>query len=117
MSCTFERVRARGGADRAALAGGERDEAAELVHERLLRGGDDRHLHAEGLLGAALRLVVEEGDDRLPHRHRLDREDAVPAGVQLVDDDVGLGEAALRLLVREALDDVEVDVELRGRPR
>ena len=45
------------------------------------------------------RLVVEERDDRLAERHRLDREDPVPAGVQLVDDDVSAAVALARLVV------------------
>jgi len=41
---------------------------------------------AERLLGAAHGLLVQERDDRLAERHRFDREDAVPAGIELVDD-------------------------------
>src|ERR687888_470095 len=57
-------------------------------------------------------LVVEEREDGLPERHRLDREEAVPAGVQLVDDDVRALVAAAGLVVGQALDDVEVEAEL-----
>ncbi len=64
-----------------------------------------------GLLGAAHRLVVEERDDRLAERHALDREEAVPAGVELVDDDVRVAVALERLGVMEALDDLEIGVE------
>ena len=61
-------------------------------------------------------LVVQERHDRLPERHALDREQPVPAGVQLVDDDVGLAIALERLVVVEALDEDEVGVEaLAGR--
>ena len=91
------------------------DERAQRVRERLLRRADDRHLDAERLLGARDRLVVEERDHRLAERHRLDREDAVPAGVQLVDDDVGVAVALERLAVVEPFDDLELDVELLAR--
>src|SRR5919198_2115054 len=99
------------GAEAAALVvrGGE---LAEAVGERLLRHGDDRDADAEGLLGAADRLVVEERDDGLAERHRLDREEAVPPRVQLVDDDVRALVAAAGFLVGKALDDVEGEAEL-----
>ena len=67
---------------------------------------------------SALRATVSGSrwaDDRLAERHRLEREDAVPAGVQLVDDDVGPGVALARLLVVDALDDVELDRQLLAR--
>ena len=71
--------------------------------------GHDRDADAEAL-GAALDDVgLQVRDDGLAERHRLEREHAVPAGVQLVDDDVGAGVALARLLVRDALDDVELD--------
>ena len=54
---------------------------------------------------------MQEGDDRLSERHRLDREEPVPARVQLVDDDVGGAVALERLVVVEALDELEVGVE------
>ena len=54
---------------------------------------------------------MEEGHDGLPQRHALDREEAVPAGVELVDDDVGLAVALECLVVVEALDEDEVGVE------
>ena len=80
--------------------------------ERLLRRIDDRHLDAERLLRPPHGLVVEERDDRLAERHRLDREDAVPARVQLVDDHVRVPVALERLAMVEPLDDLELDVEL-----
>ena len=55
--------------------------------------------------------VVEERDDRLAERHALDREEAVPAGVELVDDDVGVPEPLERLVVVEPFHDLEVGVE------
>ena len=58
---------------------------------------------------------MQEGDDRLPERHRLDREDAIPAGVQLVDHDVGRAVALERLVVVEALDELELGVEALAR--
>ena len=66
---------------------------------------------AERLLGPADGVVVQEGDDRLAERHALDREQAVPARVELVDDDVGVAVALECLVVVEALDDLEVGVE------
>ena len=54
---------------------------------------------------------MKEGDDRLAERHAFDREEAVPAGVELIDDDVGVPEALERLVVVEPLDDLEVGVE------
>ena len=58
---------------------------------------------------------MEEGDDRFAERHRLDREEAVPAGVQLVDDDVGGAVALERLVVLQAFDELEVGVEPLAR--
>ena len=67
-------------------------------------------------LGAPLDDVgLQIGDDGLAERHRLEREDAVPAGVQLVDDDVGARVALARDVVGHAFDDVEVDRQLRAR--
>ena len=54
---------------------------------------------------------MEERDDGLAERHALDREESVPARVELVDDDVGALEALERLVVRHALDDLELGVE------
>ena len=73
------------------------------------------HGRAERLLRAPDGLVVEERDHRLAERHALDREQAVPAGVELVDDDVGVPEALERLVVVEPLDDLEVGVEALDR--
>ena len=53
--------------------------------------------------------------DRLPERHALDREQAVPAGVELVDDDVRVAVQGERLLVVDALHDAELDVEALAR--
>ncbi len=82
---------------------GRLDERPQRVGERLLRRADDRDLDAERLLGLPHRLVVQERDDRLAERHRLDREDAVPAGVQLVDDHVGAAGSARTLRDGRAL--------------
>ena len=87
------------------------DEGAEALDERVGGRVHDRDSGPEGRLGAGDRLVVEEGDDRLPERHALDREDAVPACVQLVDDDVRVAVALERLVVAQALDQDEVGVE------
>ena len=54
-------------------------------------------------------------DDRLAECHRLEREDTVPAGPQLVDDDVRSPVACPGLFVWHAFDDVEFDVELVAR--
>ena len=54
---------------------------------------------------------MQEGDDRLAERHRLDREQPVPAGVELVDDDVDVVEERECLLVVQVLDDAKLDVE------
>ncbi len=67
------------------------------------------------LLRASHGLVVQECDDGLAERHALDREQAVPAGVQLVDDDVGVAVAGERLVVAEPFDDPELDVEALAR--
>ena len=72
---------------------------------------DERHVDAERLLCATDRLVVQEGDDGLPERHRLDREDPVPAGVQLVDHDVGGAVPLEGLVVVETFDELEIGVE------
>ena len=66
---------------------------------------------AERLLGLLHRFVPQVAQHRLPERHRLQREDPVPAGVELVDDDVRPFVVAPRLVVAEPFDDVEVDVQ------
>ena len=81
----------------------------------VVRGVDERHLDAVGLLGAADGLVVQERQHRLAERHALDREEAVPAGVELVDDDVGVAVQRERLVVVDALHDAELDVEALAR--
>ena len=88
------------------------DEGAELLDEVVLRRAHDRHLDAERLLGLADGILVERGDDRLTEGHPLDREDPVPVAEHLVDDDVRLLVALERVLVANAVDDVEVDREL-----
>ena len=113
-SCTRSTY-AREAAPTLRRSSGVGDERAQPLAQRLLRRRDERHLDAEGLLGAAHGLVVQERDDRLAERHRLDREDPVPAGVQLVDDDVGRAVALERLVVMEALDELEVGVEPLAR--
>ena len=110
--CRGPARRRRGSRRRRGGGGGVLDERAEPVGERLGCGVHDRHLRVERELRALDRLVVEEGDDRLAERHALDREQAVPAGVQLVDDDVGVLVEPPRLVVVEALDDLQVDREL-----
>src|SRR5581483_1005707 len=104
-------VRPARGADPTAL-GRRLDERTENVGERLLRRLDDRDVDSERLPRALDRLVVEERDDGLAERHRLDGEEPVPAGVQLVDDDVRALVALASLVVMEALDDLELDREL-----
>ena len=110
-SCTARRSSRRPdpSASRQATSGCRR------LAQRLLRGRDERHLDAERLLGARDGLVVEERDDGLAERHRLDREDPVPAGVQLVDHDVGRAVALERLVVVESLDELEVGVQALRR--
>ena len=54
---------------------------------------------------------MQERDDGLAEREALDREDAVPAGVQLVDDDVGLAVELEGLVVREPFDEPEVGIQ------
>ena len=76
---------------------------------------DDRDARSELTLRPLDGLVVEERHDGLPERHALDREEPVPAGVQLVDDDVCLPVALERLVVVEALHEDEVGVEPLAR--
>ena len=99
----------------------ELDELLEPLAQRVGRRVDDGHRDLVRLLGAPDRLLVEERHDGLAERHALDREQAVPAGVQLVDDDVGVAVQRERLLVVEPFDDPQVDVEARrtrgGRDR
>ena len=90
---------------RSATSARSRSRSVSAVAETIGTGS------AERLLGPADGLVVQERDDRLAERHALDREQAVPAGIELVDDDVGVAVALERLLVVEALDDLEVGVE------
>src|SRR5581483_671851 len=63
------------------------DERAKRVGEGLLRRGNDRDAHPEALGALLDDVLLEVGDDGLAERHRFECEDAVPAGVQLVDDD------------------------------
>src|SRR6266536_1752634 len=91
------------------------DQRSQLLHEVVLRRAYDRHLHAEGLLGLCDGVRIEVRHDLLPVGHRLDREDAVPEVVHLVDDDVGALEPLDRLVVGHAVDDVEVDRQLLAR--
>ena len=104
-------VGARRPADLGPLRGSHRDELGEPLVEGVVRRVDDRHRHAVRLLRAADGLVVQERQHRLAERHALDREEPVPPGVQLVDDDVGVAVERERLVVVEALDDAELDVE------
>ena len=54
---------------------------------------------------------MQERDDGLAEREALDREYAVPAGVQLVDDDVGLAVELEGLVVREPFDEPKVGIQ------
>jgi hypothetical protein len=54
---------------------------------------------------------VEERHHRFAERHALDGEQAVPAGVQLVDHDVRLAVALERLVVVEPFFEQEIGVE------
>src|SRR6188472_1302216 len=107
-------VRSRLGADPLAL-GRRGDERLECRAERLLRRSHDGNARVELPLRTRDGLVVQERHDRLAERHALDREQPVPARVQLVDDDVGLAVALERLVVVESLDEEEVCVEARTR--
>ena len=91
------------------------DERAQGVDERLLRRGTIGMRMPQPCCAALDHVRLEVRDDRLAERHRLEREDTVPAGVQLVDDDVARRVAVARLVVRQALDDVQVDVQLLAR--
>ena len=92
-----------------------RRQLSDPIAERLFRDRDDRDLDAERALGLLDRLGPQVAQDRLAERHRLEREDPVPAGVQLVDHDVGALVPAARLVVAQALDDVELDVQALAR--
>jgi hypothetical protein len=104
----------RGRSDLRAAGWPRIDQLGETLVQRLRRRVHDRDIDAVRLLGASDGLVVQKGDDRLAERHALDREEAVPAGVELVDDDVRVAVARKRLVVTEPLDDAEVDVEPRA---
>ena len=91
------------------------DERTEGFAQGLGGRGDERHLRGESGLGPPHRLVVQEGHDRLAERHRLDREEPVPARVELVDDDVGGAVALEGLVVVEPLDQLEIRVERLDR--
>ena len=88
-----------------------RDEWLEPRAEVVLRRAHDRDGSPERLLASLDGLVVQERHHGLSERHALDREEPVPAGVQLVDDDVGLAVALERLVVAQALDQDEVGVQ------
>ena len=62
-------------------------------------------------------LVVDEADDRPPEGHQLDRQGAVPADEQLVDQDVGPLVRLPRLGVAQALDELELDRQAFRRSR
>ena len=94
-----------------ATLGEVRHEWLEARAEVVLGGSHDRNTYSQLLLRAAHGLVVEERDDRLAERHALDREEAVPARVQLVDDDVRLAVALEGVVVVKPLDEDEVGVE------
>ena len=94
-------VGARRLADLVPARGADRDELLEPLLERPGGRVDDRHGDAVRLLGAPDGLVVQERDDGLPERHALDREEAVPARVELVDDDVRVAVVLERLVVAE----------------
>src|SRR5262245_27201746 len=78
-----------------------RDEGLEGRTQRVLRRTDDRNTCVELALGPFDGLVVQERHDGLAERHALDREEPVPAGIQLVDDDVRFAVALERLVVVE----------------
>ena len=107
-------VGARRPPDLLAPLGAERDELVEALAQRVRRRVHDRHADVVRLLGAPDGLVVEERDHGLAQGHALDREEPVPPGVQLIDDDVGVAVVLERLPVVQALDDPELDVELRA---
>ena len=104
-------VRPRGRSDLAATPGPGVDELGEALVQRLCRCIDDRDIDAVRLLRASYGLVVQERDDGLAECHALDREQAVPAGVQLVDDDVRVAVAGERLVVTQPFDDAELHVQ------
>ena len=110
-------VGAGGGADLAPALGPDREQLLEPGAQRLLRGVEQRHVDPVRLARPRHGFVVQEGDHRLAERHRLDREQPVPAGVELVDDDVDVVVERERLLVVEVLDDAQLDVEAVRRPR
>ena len=58
---------------------------------------------------------MDVADDGLAVGHRLDRKQPVPAGIELVDDDVRPREPGTDLVVAHVLDHVEVDPELLAR--
>jgi hypothetical protein len=90
------------------------DQWLEVGGQRLGGGGDDGHRRPERILGAGDSLLVEKGHHRLAERHRLDGEQAVPAGVELVDDDVRRLVLTPGLVMMEALDDPELDRQPRA---
>ena len=114
MSCTCSTY-ARLAAPISRRSAGCSDERAQRFDERFLRRGHDRHTDAEAGRAPVDDLGLQVGEHGLAERHRLEREDAVPARVQLVDDDVGPRVAGARLLVGHAFDDVEVDRQLLAR--
>ena len=58
---------------------------------------------------------MEVRHDGLPEGHALDREEPVPAGVELIDDDVGVAVALEGLVVVKPFDEDEVRVESLAR--
>ena len=74
-----------------------------LPHDEARRRYERADIVVDQLNAGWYGLFVQEGDDGLAQRHRLDREQSVPAGVQLVDDDVRILVAATRLVVVQAL--------------
>ena len=83
----------------------------QAATERVLGRVEDRHVDPVRLPGARHCLLVQERDDRLAERHRLDREQPVPARVELIDDDVDVVEERECLGVVQVLDDAKLDVE------
>src|SRR6188472_2010838 len=107
-------VRSRLGADSLPLCR-RRDEGLERRAQCLLRRTDDGNARVELVLGPRDGLVVQERHDRLSECHALDREEPIPAGIQLVDDDVRFAVALERLVVVKPLDEEEFGVEALAR--
>ncbi len=103
-----------GPARRPQLVGGRREPAPEHGLDAVGRGAEDGQLGRHPGREAPEVLIPDVGDDRLAQCHGLHRESAVPADEELVHHEIGGLVDLARLLVAQALDEAEAEVDPGG---